>query len=325
MALARNDWSTEIPKVALIQRHRFGHIPAYWANPGDWVIVENAEWVMSNPNVKRTKDKGQRTMGVKFVTPEEVRAYRFKEGECTGLVPWGWDRSIAKWFSKLNPAFKELVPSDEELQAIRTLSSRTFAAKYILPELVKLSDLCVGHATECTNLNNSEFRVHAVLKSPWSCSGRGVRFIDSELSDNDRRWAEKIIRTQGCIMLEPHYAKVLDFGLEFEGDRFLGLNIFETRGAGYLGNLSATEDEKRAIIAKYIPLSLLDMVVERILQLTSIHFNGKYQGAYGVDCMIVTRSEAPDNKGDKCNIGFALHPCVELNLRRTMGHVALYN
>ena len=37
---------------------------------------------------------------------------------------------------------------------------------------------------------------------------------------------------------------------------------------------------------------------------------GKYIGPLGVDMMIV----APH---------FTLHPCVEINLRRTMGHVAL--
>jgi len=37
-----------------------------------------------------------------------------------------------------------------------------------------------------------------------------------------------------------------------------------------------------------------------------------YRGPFGLDMMVV--------KGDG---GFLLHPCVEINLRRTMGHVAL--
>lgn len=37
-------------------------------------------------------------------------------------------------------------------------------------------------------------------------------------------------------------------------------------------------------------------------------------GPFGVDMMVVARPEAD---------GFLLHPCVEINLRRTMGHVAL--
>ena len=40
---------------------------------------------------------------------------------------------------------------------------------------------------------------------------------------------------------------------------------------------------------------------------------GHYVGPFGVDMMVLS---------DRGN-GFKIHPCVELNLRRTMGHVAL--
>ena len=43
-------------------------------------------------------------------------------------------------------------------------------------------------------------------------------------------------------------------------------------------------------------------------------YKDKYQGPLGVDMMIVAGAEGQ---------GFLLHPCVEINLRRTMGHVAL--
>ena len=42
--------------------------------------------------------------------------------------------------------------------------------------------------------------------------------------------------------------------------------------------------------------------------------SGCYVGPFGVDMMIVRRQESG---------GFLLDPCVEINLRRTMGHVAL--
>ena len=40
----------------------------------------------------------------------------------------------------------------------------------------------------------------------------------------------------------------------------------------------------------------------------------RYAGAFGIDMMVIRRDD-----GD----GFLLHPCVEINLRRTMGHVAI--
>ena len=53
---------------------------------------------------------------------------------------------------------------------------------------------------------------------------------------------------------------------------------------------------------------LLDKVRECICQRLDV---GDYRGPFGIDMMVV--------KGLPC----LLHPCVEINLRRTMGHVAL--
>jgi hypothetical protein len=40
--------------------------------------------------------------------------------------------------------------------------------------------------------------------------------------------------------------------------------------------------------------------------------DGNYNGPLGVDLMIIKKEEA-----------LRLHPCVEINLRNTMGHIAL--
>ncbi|MDY4966911.1 MAG: hypothetical protein SO094_00910, partial [Prevotella sp.] len=44
----------------------------------------------------------------------------------------------------------------------------------------------------------------------------------------------------------------------------------------------------------------------------SREINGQYVGPFGVDMMII-----------KTQSGLKVNPCVEINLRRTMGHVAL--
>ena len=53
---------------------------------------------------------------------------------------------------------------------------------------------------------------------------------------------------------------------------------------------------------------------QRIIGVMEPALKDIYCGPFGVDMMAVARTD-----GD----GFWLHPCVELNLRRTMGHVAL--
>ena len=52
---------------------------------------------------------------------------------------------------------------------------------------------------------------------------------------------------------------------------------------------------------------------------------GIYTGPFGVDMMIVAGKELSQlsTLNSQLSSSFLLHPCVELNLRRTMGHVAL--
>ena len=64
------------------------------------------------------------------------------------------------------------------------------------------------------------------------------------------------------------------------------------------------------MISHYIPISLLDSVKQRIVE--RLHLDG-YVGPFGIDMMIVKHHPS----------SLSLHPCVEINLRRTMGHVAL--
>jgi hypothetical protein len=136
-------------------------------------------------------------------------------------------------------------------------------------------------------------------------------------------WITRTIQTQGCIMAEPKYEKVMDFGMEFEVDemgqiRYCGLSLFHTVGSAYVGNLLITEERKQEMISRYIPVSLLDDIKERIIHNLSL---SDYRGCFGVDMMICA---SPHGQGETdAAVPYLLHPCVEINLRRTMGHVAL--
>lgn len=107
--------------------------------------------------------------------------------------------------------------------------------------------------------------------------------------------------------------------MEFESDgqgsvRYLGLSLFHTENGAYTGNVLASEEEKREMIKRYISEELLVAVREKICSSLGALYKGRYAGPFGVDMMVV-RGEA--------NVPFLLNPCVEINLRRTMGHVAL--
>ena len=150
-------------------------------------------------------------------------------------------------------------------------------------------------------------------------------------------------------MVEPYYNKVKDFAMEFYSDgrgtiSYLGLSLFHTQNGAYTGNILATEATKRAMISRYITVALLDTVKENICHELSPVFNGSYAGPFGIDMMIVNNTYHPSPTTYQPSpttyqpspttyhpspttyhpspTAF-LHPCVEINLRRTMGHVAL--
>ena len=160
----------------------------------------------------------------------------------------------------------------------------------------------------------------SVLKSPWSSSGRGVRYVPAKEPDEHIiGWVRNILRQQGGIMVEPLYPKVYDFGMEFFATEageieYRGLSLFATRGGAYTGSICATEKDKREMLSYYVDLALLDRICEQIKSIVGGLFAGKYKGPFGIDMMAIAKD------GED---GFWLHPCVELNLRRTMGHVAL--
>ena len=68
------------------------------------------------------------------------------------------------------------------------------------------------------------------------------------------------------------------------------------------------------MINRYISADLLLDIRDKVKDGFSRLCGNRYRGSFGVDMMIIST----ENKD-----GFLLHPCVEINLRRTMGHVAL--
>ena len=129
---------------------------------------------------------------------------------------------------------------------------------------------------------------------------------------------QNVIQRQGSVIVEVYCHKVKDFGMEFESDgegnvRYLGLSLFHTQNGAYTGNIIASEEEKREMLSQYVPISLLDTVQAEICRRLGPLYLGHYAGPFGVDMMFVHNPQ----------LSILLNPCIEINLRRTMGHVAL--
>ena len=326
IALASNLSNFTAPHAGRQLRNDLGFLPALWAKEGDRILVEHEESALKayrrvcHRLVKLGIADSLLALNPQFTTTK-VDVYR--QG-IQRLQPWGWDRAIRRELERMGFA-EPLLPTEDQVAHIRQLSHRRTSAQ-LLPLLQ--TEGTAGEAFECKTVDDVTELMHRyerlVLKAPWSSSGRGVRFVTG---DNGQRttdkWMRNVIAVQGSIMAEPYYNKVKDFGMEFEADaegqiRYLGLSLFHTANGAYEGNILATESAKCDMISRYIPAYLLDLVKQRITE--RLRLNG-YVGPFGVDMMIIA---SLNDKGDKINgKSFLLHPCVEINLRRTMGHVAL--
>lgn len=324
LALASGLSNFTAPHAGRQLRHDLGFLPALWAEAGDQVLVDDVDlarrqWHRLAPRAVSLRQ----TSTLLTVNPEfTVSKPGVYLGGISEVDPWGWDSALCAVLVRRGVS-SDLLPTDGHLLAIRQLSHRREAAQLL--SALRM-DGTVGEALECKSMEQvADLQARhgsIVLKAPWSSSGRGLRFVTSAEQLRDKYidgWFHNLLSQQGSVMAEPYYNKVKDFGMEFSSDgkgrvSYLGLSLFDTSSGAYVGNILASDQMKQEIINRYIPEGLLKDVQQKICSVLGEVYRDKYRGSFGVDMMVVA---------SPTGTGFLLHPCVEINLRRTMGHVAL--
>ena len=234
------------------------------------------------------------------------------------IIPWGWNPTLKKRLINegVNPAD---LPSEEELQFIRTHSRREFALD--MHSCISCSDSQVigsNYRIVATNVCEIEAFISvngsAVLKSPLSGSGKGIRFVRERLSESDEGWCRKIIEKQGSVIVEQRFEIIKECAMLFEchheGMDFIGYSLFESRNGVYSRNILASNEDIEDVIAGYISRDTLIAIRERLKATLADTLVGHYEGFLGVDQMIC-RTDS-----------LVFIPVSEINLRMTMGLIS---
>ena len=234
------------------------------------------------------------------------------------IIPWGWNPSLRKRLimAGIDPA---TLPSEEELQFIRTHSRREFALD--VHSRLSCSDsqvLGTDYRKVAKSVSEIETFISAngsaVLKSPLSGSGKGIRFVRESLSESDEGWCRRTIDKQGSVTVERRFQIIKECAMLFEchleGIDFIGYSLFESRNGAYSRNILASNEEIEDIIAGYVSRDTLTAVREELTSILADTLAGRYEGFLGVDQMICQ----PDSP--------VLVPVSEINLRMTMGLIA---
>ena len=323
LALASNLRQFTAPHAGRQLRSDLSFIPALWADEGDLVLVDDID----NARDKVRHLGGDLVDKVEFITKVQL-AHFIKTEFLDGVHPWGWDLSLKGELEHIG--IPEIaLPGDAILNKVRALSSRQWAAEH-LQSGVRF----VQSVAEVKSLVREWGK--AVIKAPWSSSGRGVRFVSAdEFREGSgypsfERWVGNIIYRQGGVTVEPYYNKVMDFGMEFEmvdgKVLYRGLSLFDTIKNAYSGNVLCPEDKKVEMMARYVSPERLLQIRQHVIDVMEPALKGIYSGPFGVDMMIYAKEQnlpASDGASSDVQDDFGVNECIEVNLRRTMGHVAI--
>ena len=234
------------------------------------------------------------------------------------IIPWGWNHSLKKRLINegIDPAS---LPSEKELQFIRAHSRREFALdvhsclscrdKQVIKPDYRMAATSVGEIEAFISANGS-----AVLKSPLSGSGKGIRFIRERLSESDEGWCRRTLDKQGSVIVEQRFEIIKEcamlFECHYEGIDFVGYSLFESRNGAYSRNILASNEDIEDVITEYVSRDTLIAIREELKEILARTLVGHYEGFLGVDQMICQADSS------------ILVPVSEINLRMTMGLIA---
>ena len=346
LALAANDAHYTPPASALQMATDLQRLPLRWAQPDDLILLRDGSFMDVHGTVVDRKTFNSQLSTFNFqlsARPWSLHTWRtFNSHDDLLCLPWGWSPLTVNDFLRAGVP-PSLLPTDDEMQAFRTLSGRATAADVLCRLHERLASggyaaSVVGEAHVCHTMEEAR-QWHGLwgdtmFKQPWSGSGRGLLPAhNGELTSKNEAWIARTLRLQGYVMAEPLYERRHDFALEFwrhaDGSvTFEGLSLFMTTAGGvYAGNIIDSEEGKRRRLAHWADLKLIDVLTAMLEDELAALPPTFYVGPLGVDLMLVAPHPSIINHQSSIinhHSSFLLHPCVEINFRLTMGWLALH-
>lgn len=312
LALANSDVNFMAPHSARKLTHDLSGLPL-------WYAAENSIVYASAKNKNRLHELQNlfpQLANIKMETQPDF-------GKINALQAWGWDKAVKKQFSSLG-APENLLPDDSAIEDIKRLSHRRTAIEaldfVINNASTALNNIFPEKAIEIFDLKDAEefalVKKPAVFKAPWSGSGKGLSWVRGKLSKSHRGWIKNTIEKQGSVIAEYIYKVLENFAMEFECKNgevfFAGYSLFESEGGKYRGNFLMSDKKIiEQLLKHFISSENLQELQNLLMEFIRQQIAPCYTGILGIDMFIYEEDERAK-----------LHPCVEINLRMTMGYVA---
>ena len=239
------------------------------------------------------------------------------------IIPWGWSRQIVKRFSKSQQLLSYL-PSDRFIDNVIKQSNRKNTIDFF--RTLRKHEGISENLPNSPKIIHEESELHAILnksnkyilKSPLSGSGKGLCWCNKISKNSVSRWFNTTISKTGFVICEEIFEKEIDFAMEFyinnKEAKFCGYSLFKVDDNGvYRSNQLLSDKDIQNIIEGYIGAGELELYKSAILDTVYEMFSSEYTGYIGIDMIIYK---------DKCSDKYRINPCIEINMRMTMGLIA---
>lgn len=305
LALAHGGGHYIAPPFAQKMQSDLCTLPMWYAMAGSMVLAENrrmCEWIDST--------SARWGLSIKGITHDQLANID------ASIHPWGWSGTIKKRLVKAGVK-AHLLPSDSALAHVRNLAHRTNS--------IAMHKFIQDHTTlplspspiECRSFEEvSAFAIThpgCYIKMPWSGSGQGVYHAIEPETIEFERWCKGALKRQGSLLCEVGLNRILDFALEFNcsngNAEFVGYSVFESDfHSQYNAGIVGSKQNLLSIIENKFPS--ISEIISVVSQAINSIYASQYEGYLGVDMLLY------DDGGE-----IKLDPCVEVNLRATMGLV----
>ncbi len=314
LALAYGNEGYTAPPRAQLLRRDLQMLPAWYCLKGADILSQN------------TSDDNHWLGQMEQLVGMKANAISINRLQCrhSRYHPWGWDLDLRQRLLNVGIPCEDL-PSRENMLKIQQLSHRrtSIIIHQRLKDVTGINfspiPIEVNNVAEIRHFNAAHPCCY--IKAPWSGSGKGIYRVLNADCRSFATWAQGIINRQGSIMCEQPFDKVLDFAMEFqctEGKTsFAGYSVFvNDNHCSYDSSIVATQATLEHTIISQLGASnahLLTIVSDALCAILSDIITPYYEGYLGIDMMVYND-----------NGTIRLNPCVELNLRMTMGVVSSF-
>ncbi|MCW3785463.1 hypothetical protein [Plebeiibacterium sediminum] len=318
MALANGTVSYMPPKNLQTFEKDLAFVPSFFAEDDDIIIMD----AKPDPDfIKMWQDMGLPKL--KYLNFSEIKdVITFNH-----LRPWSWNQTVHHKFKTILPNCSDdfkLSPNytwNNEHKFFFSRNSANRVQKYISEKVV--NHHAVNIPCPAININSVEEMQEwlknyskAIIKMPWSSSGRGIHIIDDESGKNiNYDWIKGAIKQQGFVTAEPLLNKIFDFSFQLNIKRngaieCLGYSYFLNDSKGHFIGGNINWPHKEDDISEFLNSSTLQEATQLLITgLKTIEPHKFHEGPIGVDAIVFM-----DN-----NNTYKIHPCLDINWRYNMG------